>query len=139
MKDEVTLTIEELVWHYVDHSHGKDTSDIVGVQRNGDEVTISFINRELVEKTIKHVENYMYGEEKALLLTLLKNELEDHPGEKKEEVGNGELPTEREIVVDRFDSPTYGDLQSPAAEKLRAGTPEVDGTLGRGSEFEERF
>lgn len=58
--------------------------------------------------------------------------IEDHPilkdhiieKQEEEEVENKDLlpgqDTYPESVEDRFDSPTYGDLQSPAAETLRA-------------------
>lgn len=35
-----------------------------------------------------------------------------------EEEPPSELPTDRETILDRYDSPTYGDLQSPSAAKI---------------------
>jgi hypothetical protein len=143
-KDEVTLTVEELAYHYIDHSTGKDASEIISVYNYGSKVTIRFIDREFLLDVLHSVDVYISGDKGEYLKKLINKDLENYPEKVEEDprvlgviAGQNNLSTIEEtqkFLEDKFDSPTYGDLQSPAAEKLRARPTPIDTHEGVGTD-----
>jgi hypothetical protein len=119
MADSITLSIEELAKFYIENVDGKrHPSEIARIDRIGDDVTIKFITRQVVLEALEWVSNHCYGDKKAYLVGLVEGDIEENWKEEKKEEDSKKV-LDDDLAEGRFDSSTYGDLQSPAAAKLR--------------------